>query len=189
MQKTDRIPLALSRFLLRTAAGACKNRSAAPNTAPCFVRRTRSLCLPLLRLAASAAGSARLRSPSAHSGAPAACGRAPTVGGSVPQTALSTSAPHGGLVAENFAALPVGYFYPSGLRCPVFAAGDGAPLQKADRCPCSASPVSAAGSGSAAQPPAHRGNPGPAGPPLDRGSKPVTAPSNCRLLAAAKLWA
>ena len=119
----------------------------------------------------------------------AACGDAPTVGGSVPQTALSTSAQHGGLVAENFAALPVGYFYPSGLRCPVFAAGDGAPLQKADRCPCSASPVSAAGSGSAAQPPAHRGNPGPAGPPLDRGSKPVTAPSNCRLLAAAKLWA
>ena len=32
-------------------------------------------------------------------------------------------------------------------------------MQKADRCPCSASPVSAAGSGSAAQPPAHRGVP------------------------------
>ena len=39
-------PLALSRFLRRGAAPACKNRSAAPNTAPCFVHRTRSLCLP-----------------------------------------------------------------------------------------------------------------------------------------------
>ena len=39
-------PLALSRFLRRAGNGACKNRSAAPNTAPCFVRRTRSLCLP-----------------------------------------------------------------------------------------------------------------------------------------------
>ena len=39
-------PLALSRFLRRGAAPACKNRSAAPNTAPCFVHWTRSLCLP-----------------------------------------------------------------------------------------------------------------------------------------------
>ena len=35
----------------RGSPPACENRSAAPNTAPCFVRRTRSLCLPLLRLA------------------------------------------------------------------------------------------------------------------------------------------
>ena len=90
LQKADRIPLALSRFLLRTAEGACKNRSAAPNTAPCFVRRTRSLCLPLLRLAASAAGSARL-----------SC---PLSGGSGPLTASFTAAPPGGLFAQNFAA-------------------------------------------------------------------------------------
>ena len=37
------------------------------------------------------------------------------------------------------------------LRCPVFAAPVAAGLQKADRCPCSASAVSAAGSASAAQ--------------------------------------
>ena len=35
-----------SRFLRRAAAGACKNRSAAPLTAPCFVRWTRSLFVP-----------------------------------------------------------------------------------------------------------------------------------------------
>ena len=40
-------PLALSRFLRRATAGACKNRSAAPLTAPCFVRWTRSLFVPL----------------------------------------------------------------------------------------------------------------------------------------------
>ena len=40
----------------------------------------------------------------------------------------------------------------SGLRCPVFASGVVAPSQKADRCPCSASAVSAAGSASASQP-------------------------------------
>ena len=40
----------------------------------------------------------------------------------------------------------------SGLRCPVFASGVVAPSQKADRCPCSASAVSAAGSASATQP-------------------------------------
>ena len=45
-RKSQRTPLALSRFLRRGAAPACKNRSAAPNTAPCFVHRTRSLCLP-----------------------------------------------------------------------------------------------------------------------------------------------
>ena len=39
-------PLALSRFLRRTAAGACKNRSAAPAAAPCFVHWTRSPPLP-----------------------------------------------------------------------------------------------------------------------------------------------
>ena len=39
-----------------------------------------------------------------------------------------------------------------GLRCPVFASGVVAPSQKADRCPCSASAVSAAGSASASQP-------------------------------------
>ena len=153
------------------------------------------------------------------------------------------------LYTQGRAAARFFYFSskPSGLRCPVFAAGDGAPLQKADRglhlfglrgggreaarrvkqfffiydlnppgcgalflrrgtapackkqtafllrladfrgagrcpfakigalrqtqlpvsstgcgrcvCPCSASPVSAAGSGSAAQPPAHSGSP------------------------------
>ena len=39
-------PLALSRFLRRAAAGACKNRSAAPAAAPCFVHWTRSPPLP-----------------------------------------------------------------------------------------------------------------------------------------------
>ena len=41
---------------------------------------------------------------------------------------------------------------PPGLRCPAFASGVAAPSQKTDRCPCSASAVSAAGSASAAQP-------------------------------------
>src|SRR5699024_12482484 len=40
---------------------------------------------------------------------------------------------------------------PPGLRCPAFASGVAAPSQKTDRCPCSASAVSAAGSASAAQ--------------------------------------
>ena len=60
----------------------------------------------------------------------------------------------------------VGRPLPSGLRCPVFAAGVAAPLQKADRGPCSASAVSAAGSASAPQPPlglAQRPD-GPSGP-------------------------
>ena len=39
-------PLALSRFLRRATAGACKNRSAAPAAAPCFVHWTRSPPLP-----------------------------------------------------------------------------------------------------------------------------------------------
>ena len=48
---------------------------------------------------------------------------------------------------------------PPGLRCPAFASGVAAPSQKTDRCPCSASAVSAAGSASAAQPAAHRCTP------------------------------
>ena len=40
-------PLALSRFLRRATAGACKNRSAAPLTAPCFCHWQRSLFVPL----------------------------------------------------------------------------------------------------------------------------------------------
>ena len=60
-------PLALSRFLRRAAAGACKNRSAAPGCRyPNMRRGSQPACIfgrrPLLRLAASAAGSARLRS-------------------------------------------------------------------------------------------------------------------------------
>ena len=39
-------PLALSRFLRRAAAGACKNRSAAPASPRCFCRRQRSAQLP-----------------------------------------------------------------------------------------------------------------------------------------------
>ncbi len=39
-------PLALSRFLRRATAGACKNRSTAPAAAPCFVHWTRSPPLP-----------------------------------------------------------------------------------------------------------------------------------------------
>ena len=48
---------------------------------------------------------------------------------------------------------------PPGLRCPAFASGVAAPSQKADRCPCSTSAVSAAGSASAAQPATHRCTP------------------------------
>ena len=40
-------PLALSRFLRRALVSACKNRSAAPLTAPCFCRWQRSLFVPL----------------------------------------------------------------------------------------------------------------------------------------------
>ena len=39
-------PLALSRFLRRAAAGACKNRSAAPASPRCICRRQRSAQLP-----------------------------------------------------------------------------------------------------------------------------------------------
>ena len=39
-------PLALGRFLRRAAAGACKNRSATPLTAPCFCHWQRSLFVP-----------------------------------------------------------------------------------------------------------------------------------------------
>ena len=77
LQKADRIPLALSRFLRRGAVPACKNRSAAPNTAPCFVHRTRSLCLPLLRFGCFCRRQRSAAQPSAPSGAPAACGRGP----------------------------------------------------------------------------------------------------------------
>ena len=53
LQKTDRIPLALGRFLRRGAVPACINRSAAPASPRCFCRRQ--------RLAAQ---------PAAHSGTP-----------------------------------------------------------------------------------------------------------------------
>ena len=90
LQKADRIPLALSRFLLRTAEGACKNRSAAPNTAPCFVRRTRSLCLPLLRFGCFCRRQ-RLSCAALHPfiGVPPAAARHPPFGGSRPSTAPS----------------------------------------------------------------------------------------------------
>ena len=39
-------PLALSRFLRRATAGACKNRSAVPLTASCFCHWQRSLFVP-----------------------------------------------------------------------------------------------------------------------------------------------
>ena len=39
-------PLELSRFLRRALVSACKNRSAAPLTAPCFCRWQRSLFVP-----------------------------------------------------------------------------------------------------------------------------------------------
>ena len=45
------------------------------------------------------------------------------------------------------------------LRYPAFASGVATPSQKTDRCPCSASAVSAAGSASAAQPATHRCTP------------------------------
>ena len=63
LQKADRVPLALSQFSRRAAERPCENWSAAPAAAPYFVHRTRSPPLPLLRLAASSAGRARLRSP------------------------------------------------------------------------------------------------------------------------------
>ena len=78
LQKADRVPLALSQFSRRAAERPCENWSAAPAAAPYFVHRTRSPPLPLLRLAASAAGSASAAQPPAHSGNPPACGRAPT---------------------------------------------------------------------------------------------------------------
>ena len=40
------IPLALSRFLRRSAELPCKNRSAAPASPPCFIHRMRSAQLP-----------------------------------------------------------------------------------------------------------------------------------------------
>ena len=49
LQKADRVPLALSQFSRRAAERPCENWSAAPAAAPCFVHRTRSPPLPLLR--------------------------------------------------------------------------------------------------------------------------------------------
>ena len=49
-------PLALSRFLRRAAAGACKNRSAAPAAAPCFVHWTRSPPLPFAHFSSRKVG-------------------------------------------------------------------------------------------------------------------------------------
>ena len=40
------IPLALSRFLRRGTSPACKNRSAAPASPPCFIHWMRSAQLP-----------------------------------------------------------------------------------------------------------------------------------------------
>ncbi len=53
-------------------------------------------------------------------------------------------------------------------------------------CPCSASPVSAAGSGSAAQPSTPLMFPRPAAAPLDRGSVPFTSPSSDSRAGAAR---
>src|SRR5699024_4469561 len=66
---------------------------------------------------------------------------------------------------------------PPGLRCPAFASGVAAPSQKTDRCPCSASAVSAAGSASAAQPAAHLMYPPACGRAPRGGSKREPAPS------------
>ena len=84
-----------------------------PTTAPYFVHRTRSPPLPLLRLAASAAGSASAAQPTTRRSAPTACGCAPLLGGSEPQTALSAFTLHGVWDAINFAAWPWGLFLPS----------------------------------------------------------------------------
>ena len=84
-----------------------------PTTAPCFVHRTRSPPLPLLRLAASAAGSASAAQPTTRRCAPTACGCAPLLGGSEPQTALSAFTLHGVWDAINFAAWPWGLFFPT----------------------------------------------------------------------------
>ena len=66
---------------------------------------------------------------------------------------------------------------PPGLRCPAFASGVAAPSQKTDRCPCSASAVSAAGSASAAQPATLLMCPPACGRAPRGGSKRETAPS------------
>ena len=84
-----------------------------PTTAPYFVHRTRSPPLPLLRLAASAAGSASAAQPTTRRCAPTACGCAPLLGGSEPQTALSAFTLHGVWDAINFAAWPWGLFLPT----------------------------------------------------------------------------
>ncbi len=84
LQKADRVPLALGRFSRRGAVPACENRSAAPNTAPCFIHRMRSLCLPLLRFGcfcrrqrlSCAASFTSLFLPQAALGSAAPCGGA-----------------------------------------------------------------------------------------------------------------
>ena len=63
LQKADCVPLALGQFSRRAAERPCENWSAAPAAAPCFVHRTRSPPLPLLRLAASSAGRASATQP------------------------------------------------------------------------------------------------------------------------------
>ena len=63
------------------------------------------------------------------------------------------------------------------MRCPAFASGVAAPSQKTDRCPCSASAVSAAGSASAAQPATLLMCPPACGRAPRGGSKRETAPS------------
>ena len=89
-------------------------------------------------------------------------------------TALYTFPP---LYTQKPAARRVFVFSVDGLRCPAFASGVAAPSQKTDRCPCSASAVSAAGSASAAQPAAHLMYPPACGRAPRGGSKRETAPS------------
>ena len=74
LQKADRIPLALSQFSLRATARPCENWSAAPAAVPCIIHWMRSPPLPLLRLAASAAGSASAAQPAAHRCGPGPAG-------------------------------------------------------------------------------------------------------------------
>ena len=87
------------------------------------------------------------------------------------------------------AALPLSlgeYFYPVRVAVPCFCGAGRGPLAKSRPLPLLRLAASAAGSASAAQPPAHRGSPMAAPLPPYRGSKPQTSPSGCRLLAAAK---
>ncbi len=111
LQKADRIPLALSRFLRRTAEGACKNRSAAPNTAPCFVHRTRSLCLPLLRFGCFCRRQ-RLSCAANHPQMfPQPCGLAPTRGLWASDCFLHRSASRR-IVCPKLCRSPAGFRFP-----------------------------------------------------------------------------